>query len=45
MVTESKDKKDQEIEEKVEFTPEEAKEFGAFTEDAISEKDAIESSE
>ena len=45
MTTEPKEKEDQEINEQTEFTPEEAKEYGAFSEDAISEEDAIESSE
>lgn len=44
MTIESKEKEDQEINEQKEFTPEEAKEYGAFPEDAISEEDAIESS-
>lgn len=45
MTTEPKEKEDQEIKEQTEFTAEEAKEYGAFPEDAISEEDAIESSE
>jgi hypothetical protein len=44
MSTKPNDKQDKEIEEQTEFTPEEAKEYGAFSEDAISEEDAIESS-
>jgi hypothetical protein len=43
MSTEPKENQDQETKEQTEFTPEEAKEYGAFSEDAISEEDAIES--
>jgi hypothetical protein len=44
MPTKSNAKQNKEIEEQTEFTPEEAKKYGAFVEDAISEEDAIESS-
>jgi len=45
MTIEPKEKEEQEIKEQTEFTLKEAKEYGAFSEDAISENDALESGE